>query len=193
MQCVLPTTCAMVDKPHASRTEVEMQLVHEKIRDLEALYVRHLRMLLSAEELVAIKTPFLAEHTTDTELRQLFLSYAQASREQVGQIRALLERASSDSDPLKCKVVYALFEEAEELVKDALHDDVRNAIAIAVAQRIKHYELAFYGATTQFARTCLARDEDARMLDQITVVERTEEHQLCKIADRINPSAKKAA
>ncbi len=139
-------------------------------------------MLLSAEELIAIKTPFLAEHTTDTELRQLFQSYAQASREQVGQIRALLERARSDSDPLKCKVVYALFEEAEELVKDALHDDVRNAIAIAVAQRLKHYELAFYGATTQFAYV-LARDEDARMLDQITLVERTEEPLLSKIAD----------
>jgi ferritin-like metal-binding protein YciE len=169
-----------------------MQFVHEKIRDLEALYVRHLQMLLSAEELVAIKTPFLAEHTTDIELRQLFQNYALTSREQVGQIRALLERASSDSDPLKCKVVYALFEEAEDLVRDALHDDVRNAVVIAVAERIKHYEIAFYSATAQFAHV-LGRDADARNLDQITAEERAEDQQLCNIAERINPSAKKAA
>ena len=89
-----------------------MKLMHEKIRDLESLYIRHLRMLLSAEELIAIKTPFLAENTTDSELRQIFQRYALQSREQATLIRALLERASLDSDPIKCLVVYALFDEA---------------------------------------------------------------------------------
>ena len=169
-----------------------MKLVYEKIRDLEALYVRHLRMLLSAEELIAIKTPFLAENTTNDELRKLFQSYALRSRERSPLIRALLERTSTDSDPFKCRVVYALFDEAEELVNDALHDEVRNVIVIAAAQRIKHYQIAIYGATTQFARV-LGRDEDARKLEAVTEETRAEEQQLSNIADRINPSAKEAA
>jgi ferritin-like metal-binding protein YciE len=169
-----------------------MKLVYEKIRDLESLYVRHLRMLLSAEELIAIKTPYLADNTTDGELRQSLQQYALHSREQSALIRALLERASTDSDPLKCRVVYALFEEAEELVNDALHDQVRNVIVIAAAQRIKHYEIAIYAATTQFARV-LGRDEDGRNLEKITEEERAENQHLCDIAERINPSAKKAA
>jgi ferritin-like metal-binding protein YciE len=169
-----------------------MKLVYEKIRDLESLYVRHLRMLLSAEELIAIKTAFLGDNTTVAELRRNFQQSALRSREQVPVIRALLERASADSDPLKCRVVYALFEEAEELVNDALHDEVRNAIVIAAAQRIKHYQIAIYGTTCEFARV-LGRDEDARKLDQITEVERAEDKQLTNIAERINPSAKKAA
>jgi ferritin-like metal-binding protein YciE len=69
---------------------------------------------------------------------------------------------------------------------------VRNAIVIAAAQRIKHYETAIYGATTEFARV-LGRDEDARKLEKITEDERAEEQQLSNIAERINPSAKKAA
>jgi ferritin-like metal-binding protein YciE len=169
-----------------------MKLVYEKIRDLESLYVRHLRMLLSAEELIAIKTPFLADNTTDVELRKSFQQYAMRSREQSTLIRALLERANADSDPLKCRVVYALFEEAEEFVNDALHDAVRNVIVISAAQRIKHYEIAVYGTTTEFARV-LGRDEDARQLEQITEEERAEDKQLSNIAERINPSAKKAA
>jgi ferritin-like metal-binding protein YciE len=169
-----------------------MKLVYEKIRDLESLYVRHLRMLLSAEELIAIKTPFLADNTTDSDLRRSFQQYALRSREQSPVIRALLERASTDSEPLKCRVVYALFEEAEELINDALHDEVRNVIVIAAAQRIKHYQLAMYGTTTEFARV-LGRDEDARKLEQITEEERAEDKQLSNIAERINPSAKKAA
>jgi ferritin-like metal-binding protein YciE len=169
-----------------------MKLVYEKIRDLESLYVRHLRMLLSAEELIATKTPFLADNTTDAELRKSFQQYALRSREQSTLIRALLERASTDSDPLKCRVVYALFDEAEELVNDALHNEVRNVIVISAAQRIKHYEIAIYGATTEFARV-LGRDEDARKLEQIADEERAEDKQLSNIAARINPKAKKAA
>ena len=138
-----------------------MKLMFEKIRDLESLYVRHLRMLLSAAELIAIKTPFLAENTSDAELRKLFQGYALRSRDQSTVIRGLLERASSNSDPMKCRVVYALFDEAEDFIQDASHDEVRNAIVIAAAQRIKHYEIAIYGATTEFARV-LGRDEDAR-------------------------------
>jgi hypothetical protein len=76
-----------------------MKLMSEKIRDLESLYVRHLRMLLSAAELIAIKTPFMAENTSDAELRKLFQGYALRSRDQSTVIRGLLERASSDSDP----------------------------------------------------------------------------------------------
>ena len=169
-----------------------MKLVHEKIRNLESLYVRHLRMLLSAEELISIKTPFLADNTTDAELRQLLLNSGSGSRDQASLIRALLERASTDSDPIKSRVVYALFDEAEDVVNDALHDQVRNAVVIAAAQRIKHYEIAIYGATTQFARV-LGRDEDARKLESITEEERAEDQQLSNIAERINPSAKKAA
>jgi len=169
-----------------------MKLMSEKIRDLESLYVRHLRMLLSAAELIAIKTPFLAENTSDAELRKLFQGYALRSRDQSTVIRGLLERASSNSDPMKCRVVYALFDEAEDFIQDASHDEVRNAIVIAAAQRIKHYETAIYGATTEFARV-LGRDEDARKLEKITEDERAEEQQLSNIAERINPSAKKAA
>jgi ferritin-like metal-binding protein YciE len=169
-----------------------MKLVHENFRDLESLYLRHNRFLRWAEELIAIKTPFLAEHTTEGELRQLFQQYALRSRDQSTLIRALLERASTDSAPLKCRVVYALFDEAEDLVKDALHDEVQNVIVIAAAERIKHYEIAVYGAAAQFA-AALGHEEDARKLEKITEDERAENQKLGKIAERINPRAKKAA
>ncbi len=85
-----------------------------------------------------------------------------------------------------------LFDESEELVRDALHDEVRNAILMASARRIRQYEIAIDGATTQFARV-LGRDEDRRKLEEITEDERAEDRQLNNIAERINPIAKKAA
>jgi len=169
-----------------------MKMVSEKIRDLEALYVRHLRMLLSAEELISIKTPFLADSTSDAECREVFLKHALNSRAQAGHIRAMLEHITSDSDPLKCQAAYALFDESEDLVKDASHDEVRNAVLIAAAQRVNHYETAMYESTAHYAKL-LGRAEDARILEAISEDERREEQRLHALADRINGTAKRAA
>jgi ferritin-like metal-binding protein YciE len=169
-----------------------MKLVSEKIRDLEALYVRHLRLLLSAEELIAIKTPFLSDMTSDPESREVLRSYALNSRDQAGHLRAMVERATSDTDPIKCQTVYALFDESEDLMNDASHDEVRNAVVIAAAQRIKHYEIAMYESTAHYAQL-LGRANDARVLTAISEEERREELQLRKIADRVNGTAQQAA
>ena len=49
-----------------------MKLLIEKIADLRALYVKELRLLLSAEEMIAIKSPLMADSAGDTELIHLF-------------------------------------------------------------------------------------------------------------------------
>jgi ferritin-like metal-binding protein YciE len=109
-----------------------------------------------------------------------------------GRLRAILQRATGAADPLKCKVVYALFDEAEDIVQDTSHQEVRDAALISVAQRIEHYEIAVYGALRQFARI-LGQDEVAQLLDQTLQEERRADHQLTTIADRINPTAQRAA
>lgn len=169
-----------------------MKLVSEKIRDLEALYVRHLRMLLSAEELIAIKTPFFSDSTSDSESRDVLHRYALSSRDRAGHIRAMVERATSDTDPLKSHIAYALFDESEELMNDCSHDEVRNVVIIAAAQRVKHYEIAMFESTAHYAHL-LGRAEDARILTAIAEEQRREEQQLHNIADRINGTARQAA
>lgn len=169
-----------------------MKLVSEKIRDLEALYVRHLRLLLSAEELIAIKTPFLSDATSDKECREVLRHYALNSRDQAGHLRAMVEHASSDTEPVKCQTVYSLFDESEDLMKDASHDEVRNAVVIAAAQRVKHYEIAMYESTAHYAHL-LGRGNDAQILKAISEEERREELHLRKIADRVNGTAQQAA
>jgi hypothetical protein len=51
-----------------------MKIFSEKIPDLRTLYVRELRLLLSAEEMIAIKTQFLADSATDHGLPPTSLS-----------------------------------------------------------------------------------------------------------------------
>jgi ferritin-like metal-binding protein YciE len=169
----------------------EMKIFLEKMQNLEALYHRELRQLLSAEELISIKTPFFTERAKDSELQQVLRKQSEGAERQAVRLREILNRAGSESGPIKCKVIYALFEEAEDLIKDAAHESVRDAVLISEAQRIKHYEIAAYGAIGQFARI-LDRAEDERMLDEAMREEGEAAKQLSRIAERVNPAAKAA-
>lgn len=169
-----------------------MKLLIEKLPDIHALYVRQLRMLLSAEEMSAIKLAFLVDSSTDSELHESIREHLQETEFQATRLRDILKDVTDDASPLKCRVLYALFDEAEDMIKSAAHLEVRDTMVIASAQRIEHYEIAAYGTLRQFARV-LGRDRDAQLLDQTLQEEGNADHRLTKIADRINPTARKAA
>ena len=168
-----------------------MKLVSERIHDLQGLYVRHLRLLLSAEELIAIKTPFFMERATDAQLQRVLRKQSAEGEAHAARLRDMLSRAGSESAPIKCKAIYALFDEAEDLVEDAAQDAVRDALLISEAQRIKHYEIAAYGAVRQFARV-LDRVDDERLLDETIHEKGDADKRLSSIAERVNPAAKAA-
>ena len=169
-----------------------MKLVIERVPDLQALYVKQLRLLLSGEEMIAIKTPFLTERATDPELHQALGKQSEDAEADATGLHEILSRIGRETSAIKCKVVYALFDEAEDLLKGTVHDAVRDALVIAEAQRVKHYEIAAYGAVRQFARV-LNRVEDERLLNQTIHTKGEADKRLSEIAERVNPAAKAAA
>jgi ferritin-like metal-binding protein YciE len=173
-------------------SEVAMKLIIEKIPDLQALYEKQLRLLLSAEEMSAIKFHFFVDSATDSELHQALREHQQETVIHADRLRDILSHTVEGVDPLKCKVIYALFDEAEDLLKGVSQEAVRHALLIAAAQRIEHYEIAAYGTVRQFA-SVLGHDEDAQKLDQTIREEGRADHRLTRIAERINPTAKKVA
>ncbi len=169
-----------------------MKLVREKLPDLQALYVKQLRMLLWAEELILRGLPRMAETATDPELKQAFRNHLLETEKQAARLRTVLEPLPGDHDPLKCRVVSALIDEAEDMIEDSDHESVRDAALIAAAQRIEHYEIAAYGAVRHFAGV-LNREQDVHLLTQTIDEEGNADHHLTSIATRVNPTARKAA
>lgn len=169
-----------------------MKLVVEKMPDLHALYVKELRLLLSAEEMISIKAPRMAETAQDPELMHLFRQYVEETYSYIDRLREILRRVTGEADPLKCKVVYALFDEVDDLIEDASHAPVRDAALIAEAQRVQHFELAGLGALEQIARA-LHLNEDAQLLDRsLREKESTNQH-LVVVGERIYPAARQLA
>ena len=169
-----------------------MKLMVEKLPDLQALYAKELRMLLSAEELIASKSLFLMETALDEDLRQVLNKHWQDSERQAARLREMINRVSDEAGPIKCKTVYALFDEAEDLIGEAAHESIRNIALIAVTRRIKHYELAFYESVREFAMT-LRRSDDVRLLEESFHEEIDTTQQLTQIADALNATATRAA
>ncbi|MGC2696492.1 MAG: DUF892 family protein [Candidatus Angelobacter sp.] len=169
-----------------------MKFFSANIESLRELYFNQLRMLLSAEQQIAEALPKMVEKATDTQLKQAFQSHLQETRVHVTRLQQLLMDRPGGAEALKCKTAAALIEEAEALLKDATDSSVRDAALIAAAQRVEHYEIAFYGAVRNWARI-LGETQQAEILDKTIKEEGHADQLLTSIADRVNPYAEKAA
>jgi ferritin-like metal-binding protein YciE len=169
-----------------------MKLFSEKLPDLNALYFKHIRTLLSAEEIFLPGLQNMAEAANDAQLKQAFRSHGRETEVHASRLRKILKSTSGETDPVRCKVAMELVEETDESIVDPTHESVRDAALIAAAQRIEHYEIAAYGAVLHFARV-LGLDQDASALNETLQEEGHADHLLSEIAERVNPAAQKVA
>lgn len=169
-----------------------MKFFSANIDSLRKLYVNQLQMMLSCEQQIVDALPKMIDKSTDTQLKQAFQSHLQETEQHVTRLEQILRQNTGEAETVKCKVLAALVTEAEDMIKDAKDDSVRDVALIAGAQRIEHYEIASYGALRQFARI-LGESAQAQTLDQTIKEEGHADHLLTEISDRINPYAEKGA
>jgi len=174
-----------------------MKIVSENFRDLHALYVNQLRVMLSAEEQMVRAMPDLANAATDQQLHDALWSHYRETDTHVKRLEELLANLKSvdpsvdSTSPVRCKAVHGLIAEAEDMMQDARDAFVKDAAIIAAAQRLEHHEIAAYGTLRQFAWV-LGRTGDADVLDGIVKEEGEADHLLTTISERINLDAKHA-
>ena len=169
-----------------------MKLFSDHIKTLRQLYVNQLQRLISAAQQIQKALPEMMEKATDTQLKQAFQSELQEVEVQLDRLRGMMTEAAGSTEPLRCKVLAALVEEAEEMMKDATEPAVRDVALISVAQRIKHYEIAVYGGLRRFAEI-LGEHTHAEHLDKTLHEEWHADQLLISIANRLIPQAEKAA
>lgn len=172
-----------------------MKIVSENFRNLRALYVNQLRVLLSAEEQIVRALPDMANAAADQQLHDAFWSHYKETDIHVKRLEELLENIKSidpgvtSVSPMRCKAVHALIAEAEDMMQDARDAYVKDAALIAVAQRVEHYEIAAYGTIRQFAWV-LGETAAADVLDKTVKEEGHADHLLTQVAECINQAAR---
>jgi ferritin-like metal-binding protein YciE len=172
-----------------------MKVVSQNFRNLGALYVNQLRLLLSAEEQIVRALPDMANAATDQELHDVLWSHYRETDADVKHLEELLAHARSvdpgitSTAPIRCKGAHGLIAETEDMLEDARDAFVKDAALIAAAQRIEHYEIAAFGTLRQYALV-LGLTADAEVLDRTAKEEGKTDKLLSVIAERVNADAR---
>jgi len=172
-----------------------MKIVSENFRNLGALYVNQLRLMLSEKEQVVRALPDMANAATHERLHDALWSHYRETDAHVKRMEELLANARNvdpsitSTSPIRCKAAHGLIAETEDMLEDARDAFVKDAALIAAAQRIEHYEIAAFGTLRQFA-SILGEGAAAEVLDGIARDDGQADHALSEIAELINEDAK---
>jgi ferritin-like metal-binding protein YciE len=151
------------------------------ITTLEQLYFDQLRDLHNAETQLVSALPEMAAHATCTELRDAFNNHLEETRQHVERLNRILNNHGIAGDSVVCDAMKGLIKEAKKHLTETTPGDVRDAVLIASANRIEHYEIAGYGVAKAFAST-LGFGDDADILDETLQEEGNADEEITKIA-----------
>jgi ferritin-like metal-binding protein YciE len=135
------------------------------IHNLEQLYQDQLRDLHSAETQLIAALPEMISHSTNDELREAFTHHLEETKGQLARITRICADHDIDAKGEECDAMNGLIKEARKHLGDTEAGVVRDAVLIACANRVEHYEIAAYGVAKAFAEA-LGYDDDVELLSE---------------------------
>jgi ferritin-like metal-binding protein YciE len=161
-----------------------------KINTLHDVYVEQLRELYSAETQLTKALPKMAKAATSPELAQGFEEHLEQTKGHVSRLEEIFQGLDEKPTGKKCKAMEGLIKEGAETIEEDATPAAKDAMLIAAAQRVEHYEIAGYGSVKTYAN--LLGEEDAAKLLEETLQEEVEtDEKLTEAAESINAEAEK--
>jgi ferritin-like metal-binding protein YciE len=165
-----------------------MKLFSENIEDLRTLYIAELKKALDMEQKITKALPTMIEKSTDPQLATAFRNHLEETRGHVSKVETLLRAATGEASASTCKVISALVTGAEDNIKDAGDESIRDITLIASAQQVEHHEIAVYGTLRTWAEL-LGETDAAATLESILDEEKNADELLSTISDSVNTTA----
>jgi ferritin-like metal-binding protein YciE len=161
-----------------------------KITNLHDVYVEQLKDLHSAETQLIKALPKMAKAATSPELASGFEEHLEQTKEHAHRLEQILRKLEEKPTGKKCKAMEGLIEEGSETIHENASPAAKDALLIAAAQRVEHYEIAGYGSVKTYAHL-LGQDEAANLLEQTLQEEVETDEKLTEAAESINADAEK--
>lgn len=158
---------------------------------LHELYVQQLQDLYDAEHQIINALPKMIEAVESEELRSALTEHLEITKTQAERIERICEEMDEDAESQECKGMRGVIQEGNDHVKQAEDYDARDAVIIAAAQRVEHYEIAGYGTARTYANL-LGYDDAANLLQRTLDEEKEADAKLTGIAETLNVEAMQA-
>ena len=159
------------------------------IDSLESLFQDELKDIYDAEKQITKALPKMIKKASSDELRAAFEEHLQQTTQQIERLEQAFELLELPARGKKCLGMQNLIKEGQEMMAEAEDDDTLDALMIAAAQKIEHYEIAAYGTMRVWANL-LGHSEAASLFEETLDEEKDTDQKLTAIAEsQVNQAA----
>jgi ferritin-like metal-binding protein YciE len=160
---------------------------------LHDAFIDELRDTYDAERQVVKALPKMIKACSSDELRTAFESHLEETRAQVERLEQVFEMLDEKARGKHCEGMAGIIEEGKTSMGEEFDDTTMDAVLIASAQRVEHYEMAAYGTLVAWAKD-MGHNDAAELLGQTLEEEKATDEKLTQIAEGgINQEAARAA
>lgn len=146
------------------------------------LLVLKLKSLYDIEREIQKSMPKLVKASTDEGLREALAHHIEETSEQIERLEEIFGMLEIPAKPERVEAIRGLLEDAQWIIKSVKHPASRDALLIAAAQYVEHYEMAGYGTARTWAER-LGRSDIAELLQHSLDEEGEANAQLTKLAE----------
>ena len=115
------------------------------------LFEETLKDIYYAEKAILKALPKMAKKASSKKLQAAFTKHQKETEKQVDRLEEVFELLGKRASGKKCPAIDGIIEEAEEVMKEAKDDTIRDAAMLAAAQSVEHYEISRYGTLVAWA------------------------------------------
>ena len=157
--------------------------------NLREALVDEIKDIYNAEKQIVKALPKMVKGATSDELREAFESHLDETENQVTRLERVFELLDEKPRGKHCAGMAGILEEGSEILQEDADDPVKDAMLIAGAQRVEHYEITAYGTCIAWAEA-LGLTEVAEVLGESLAEEKAADDKLSALAESgINDAA----
>ena len=149
---------------------------------LTDVYLDELSTLYDAEMQALRVLPRLRDAARGLKLREALTRHCDETRLHIERLQLIFTHWGGQGAAGHSAGLAGIVQEADERLNEAATDDARDAVVIAIAQRLEHYEIAGYGCARGYARR-LNRPDEARLLLETLEEEGRAARRLTEVAE----------
>jgi ferritin-like metal-binding protein YciE len=141
-----------------------------------------------AEKQLLNAMPRMIKSATDSRLVEALTAHLEETKKQVQRLEAAFEDTAKRPKSKKCEAMAGLIKESLQMMEQEADDQVMDAVIIASAQKIEHYEIATYGTLCTWA-TSLGYTNAKERLGENLNEEESADKTLTKVSKSVNKAA----
>lgn len=146
------------------------------------LFEDTLKDVFYAEKAILKALPKMAKKSSSKKLQMAFTRHQKETEKQVMRLEQVFQMMGTKASGKRCPAIEGIIEEAQEVMKEAGDDTIRDAAMLAAAQAVEHYEISRYGTLAAWADK-LEMEDAAELLRTTLEEEKATDEKLTELAE----------